>query len=57
MSLCSVSYCFTVFTCCSRAQVCEAAVEAKVDVLVLCDTNGGTLPWEVGGEGSLRAWT
>lgn len=31
--------------CC--AQVCEAAVEAKVDVLVLCDTNGGSLPWEV----------
>eukprot|EP00903_Cladosiphon_okamuranus_P015421 g14244.t1 len=28
-------------------QVCEAAVEAKVDVLVLCDTNGGSLPWEV----------
>ncbi|CAM9677046.1 unnamed protein product [Pylaiella littoralis] len=28
-------------------QVCEAAVEANVDVLVLCDTNGGSLPWEV----------
>ncbi|CAM9105727.1 unnamed protein product [Hapterophycus canaliculatus] len=28
-------------------QVCEAAVEAKVDVLVLCDTNGGSLPWEI----------
>lgn len=28
-------------------QVCKAAVEANVDVLVLCDTNGGSLPWEV----------
>ncbi|CAM9628253.1 unnamed protein product [Ectocarpus fasciculatus] len=28
-------------------QVCEAAVGAKVDVLVLCDTNGGSLPWEI----------
>lgn len=28
-------------------QVCEAAVDANVDVLVLCDTNGGSLPWEV----------
>ncbi|CAM9351380.1 unnamed protein product [Discosporangium mesarthrocarpum] len=28
-------------------QVCAAAVEADVDVLVLCDTNGGALPWEV----------
>lgn len=28
-------------------QVFEAAVDAGVDVLVLCDTNGGTLPWEV----------
>lgn len=25
----------------------QAAVEGGVDVLVLCDTNGGTLPWEV----------
>lgn len=22
-------------------------MQANVDVLVLCDTNGGTLPWEV----------
>ncbi|CAB1106303.1 unnamed protein product [Ectocarpus sp. CCAP 1310/34] len=28
-------------------QVCAAAVGAKVDVLVLCDTNGGSLPWEI----------
>eukprot|EP00611_Tribonema_gayanum_P017169 TRINITY_DN2970_c0_g1_i1.p1 TRINITY_DN2970_c0_g1~~TRINITY_DN2970_c0_g1_i1.p1 ORF type:complete len:663 (-),score=249.63 TRINITY_DN2970_c0_g1_i1:678-2666(-) len=28
-------------------QVCERAVEAGADVLVLCDTNGGTLAWEV----------
>ncbi|KAG5181285.1 2-Isopropylmalate synthase [Tribonema minus] len=28
-------------------QVCERAVEAGADVLVLCDTNGGTLGWEV----------
>lgn len=28
-------------------QVCGAAVEAGVDVLVLCDTNGGSLTWEV----------
>ncbi|CAM9091670.1 unnamed protein product [Ascophyllum nodosum] len=28
-------------------QVCKAAVDAGVDVLVMCDTNGGTLPWEV----------
>lgn len=26
----------------------SAAVEAGVDVLVLCDTNGGCLPWEIG---------
>ncbi len=26
----------------------EAAVNGGADVLVLCDTNGGTLPWEVG---------
>lgn len=32
----------------SRLQVCQAAVDANVDVLVLCDTNGGSLPWEVG---------
>ncbi|PXF41459.1 (R)-citramalate synthase [Gracilariopsis chorda] len=25
----------------------HAAVKAGVDVLVLCDTNGGTLPWEI----------
>lgn len=25
----------------------QAAVDANVDVLVLCDTNGGRLPWEV----------
>lgn len=25
-----------------------AAVDAGVDVLVLCDTNGGCLPWEIG---------
>lgn len=31
----------------SVSQVCEAAVQANVDVLVLCDTNGGSLPWEV----------
>lgn len=24
-----------------------AAVEARVDVLVLCDTNGGTVPWQM----------
>ena len=28
-------------------QICDAAVESNVDVLVLCDTNGGCLPWEV----------
>mmetsp|Transcript_29949 Transcript_29949/g.48711 ORF Transcript_29949/g.48711 Transcript_29949/m.48711 type:complete len:650 (-) Transcript_29949:48-1997(-) len=27
--------------------VCRAAVDAGVDVLVLCDTNGGRLPWEI----------
>eukprot|EP00640_Fibrocapsa_japonica_P000764 CAMPEP_0113941384 /NCGR_PEP_ID=MMETSP1339-20121228/7307_1 /TAXON_ID=94617 /ORGANISM="Fibrocapsa japonica" /LENGTH=603 /DNA_ID=CAMNT_0000945513 /DNA_START=177 /DNA_END=1988 /DNA_ORIENTATION=+ /assembly_acc=CAM_ASM_000762 len=27
--------------------VCQAAVDAGVDVLVMCDTNGGSLPWEV----------
>ncbi len=25
----------------------QAAVEAGVDVLVLCDTNGGSMPWEI----------
>ncbi len=25
----------------------QAAVEGQADILVLCDTNGGTLPWEV----------
>ncbi len=28
-------------------KVLKAALEAKVDALVLCDTNGGSLPWEV----------
>eukprot|EP00904_Undaria_pinnatifida_P000929 jgi/Undpi1/10837/HiC_scaffold_3.g01366.m2 len=28
-------------------QICDAAVESNVDVLVLCDTNGGCLPWEI----------
>lgn len=28
-------------------KVLQAALDAKVDCLVLCDTNGGTLPWEV----------
>jgi 2-isopropylmalate synthase len=28
-------------------EVCQRAVDAGVDVLVLCDTNGGTLPWEM----------
>mmetsp|Transcript_7377 Transcript_7377/g.8090 ORF Transcript_7377/g.8090 Transcript_7377/m.8090 type:complete len:678 (+) Transcript_7377:180-2213(+) len=27
---------------------CEAAVNAGASGLVLCDTNGGTMPWEVG---------
>jgi len=27
--------------------VCQAAVDAGVDGLVLCDTNGGTLPWSI----------
>jgi isopropylmalate/homocitrate/citramalate synthase len=27
--------------------VCSKAVAADVDVLVLCDTNGGSLPWEI----------
>ncbi|CAM9696709.1 unnamed protein product [Chrysoparadoxa australica] len=29
-------------------EVCKAAALAGADVLVLCDTNGGTLPWEIG---------
>jgi len=29
-------------------EVLRAAAEAGADWLVLCDTNGGTLPWEVG---------
>ena len=29
-------------------QVLAAAAEAGADCLVLCDTNGGTLPWEIG---------
>jgi len=28
-------------------EVCRAAVEAGVDALVMCDTNGGSLPWEI----------
>ncbi len=28
-------------------QVLEAAAEAGADYLVLCDTNGGTMPWEI----------
>lgn len=35
-------------------QVCEAAVEAGVDCCVLCDTNGGSLPWEVSNKNRLR---
>lgn len=31
----------------------RAAAEAGADVLVLCDTNGGTLPWEI--EDAIRA--
>ncbi len=29
-------------------QVLEAAAEAGADYLVLCDTNGGTMPWDIG---------
>ena len=28
-------------------QCCQAAVEAGAEVLVMCDTNGGSMPWEV----------
>mmetsp|Transcript_6904 Transcript_6904/g.9127 ORF Transcript_6904/g.9127 Transcript_6904/m.9127 type:complete len:629 (+) Transcript_6904:31-1917(+) len=28
-------------------EVCRVAVEAGVDVLVMCDTNGGRMPWEI----------
>jgi 2-isopropylmalate synthase len=28
-------------------QCCEAAVKAGAKVLVMCDTNGGSMPWEV----------
>ena len=28
-------------------QVCQAAEEAGADWVVLCDTNGGSLPWEI----------
>ena len=28
-------------------KVIEAALEAKADFIVFCDTNGGTMPWEV----------
>mmetsp|Transcript_96558 Transcript_96558/g.270276 ORF Transcript_96558/g.270276 Transcript_96558/m.270276 type:complete len:653 (-) Transcript_96558:59-2017(-) len=28
-------------------QCCQAAVEAGASCLVMCDTNGGTMPWEV----------
>ena len=29
-------------------QCCEAAVDAGATCLVLCDTNGGSMPWQVG---------
>lgn len=29
-------------------QCCEAAVDAGATCLVLCDTNGGSMPWRVG---------
>ena len=29
-------------------QCCQAAVNAGAESLVLCDTNGGSMPWEVG---------
>ncbi len=28
-------------------EICQAALNAGADVLVLCDTNGGTLPWGI----------
>jgi 2-isopropylmalate synthase len=28
-------------------QCCQAAVDAGADAIVLCDTNGGSMPWEV----------
>lgn len=28
-------------------QCCQKAIEAGVSTLVLCDTNGGTMPWEI----------
>jgi len=28
-------------------QCCQAAVEGGASVLVMCDTNGGTMPWEI----------
>jgi len=28
-------------------ECCRAAVEGGADVLVMCDTNGGTMPWEI----------
>ncbi|KAL9181716.1 hypothetical protein ACHAXT_012059 [Thalassiosira profunda] len=28
-------------------QCCEAAVEGGASVLVMCDTNGGSMPWEI----------
>lgn len=28
-------------------QCCDKAIEAGVDGLVLCDTNGGTMPWDI----------
>jgi len=28
-------------------EVCERAVKGGADVLVLCDTNGGSLPWQI----------
>ncbi len=32
---------------CYTLEVCQAALNAGADVLVLCDTNGGTLPWGI----------
>ncbi|KAL7427712.1 hypothetical protein ACHAXH_002705 [Discostella pseudostelligera] len=28
-------------------QCCQAAIEGGASVLVMCDTNGGTMPWEI----------